>query len=140
MIRHIAAAGIAALFTACTATPQEAGPPRPSTTGQALAQIACPHRIAEANAWVNHMPGAGRTPRTLNVDVRLVEATDTAILLKSSASTGDTLILEIRTSPAAPIKGRLAYREPVPDPLPKRITFFCRGGEIHAIDKIERVY
>ena len=93
MARHIAAAGIAALLIACTAAPQEAGPPRPSTTGQALAQIACPHRIAEANAWVNYMPGPGRSPRTLNVDVRLVEATDTAILLKSVASTGDTLIL-----------------------------------------------
>jgi hypothetical protein len=86
------------------------------------------------------MPGAGRAPRTLNVDVRLVEATDTAVLLKSAASTGDTLILEIRTAPTAPIPGRLAYREPVPDPIPKKITFFCRGGEIHAIDKIERVY
>lgn len=140
MLRYIGAAGIAALLTACTATPQEASPPRPTTTGQALAQIACPHRIAEANAWVNHMPGAGRTPRTLNVDVRLVEPTDTAVLLKSSASTGDNLILEIRTAPAAPLAGRLAYREPVPDPVPKRITFFCRGGEIHSIDKIERVY
>ena len=139
MARHFLAAGIVAL-AACTAALQESGPQRPSTAGQALAQMACPHRIAEANAWVNFMPGAGRAPRTLNVDVRLVEATDTAVLLKSAASTGDTLILEIRTAPTAPIPGRLAYREPVPDPIPKKITFFCRGGEIHAIDKIERVY
>jgi len=129
------------LFTAsCTTAAPEADPPAPKTAGQALAQIACPHRIAEANAWVNHMPGVGRAPRELNVDVRLVEATDTAVVLKSSASTGDTLVLEIRTAPTAPIAGRVAYREPVPDPLYKKISFFCRGGEIDAIDRIEQVY
>lgn len=112
----------------------------PKTTGQALAQLACPHRIAEASAWVNHMPGTSRTPRQLQVDVRLAEATDTAIVLRSDASTGDTLILEIRTAPNAPVPGRLAYREPVPDPMYKKISFFCRGGEIHAINRIERVY
>ena len=77
-------------------------PMKPKTTGQALAQLACPHRIAEASAWVNHMPGPGRSARELHVDVRLVEATDTAVILKSVASTGDTLVLEIRTEPTAP--------------------------------------
>jgi hypothetical protein len=110
------------------------------TTGQALAQLACPHRIAEAHAWVNHMPGPNRAPQTLSVDIRLVEATDTAIVLKSSASTGDTLILEIRNAPAAPDPGRLSFREPVPDPLPKKISFFCRGAEISALTKIDQVY
>lgn len=110
------------------------------TTGQALAQIACPHRIVEANAWVNHMPGPNRAPQTLSVDIRLVEATDTAIVLKSPASTGDTLILEIRNAPTAPVPGRLSFREPAPDPLPKKISFFCRGAEISALTKIEQVY
>ena len=86
------------------------------------------------------MPGPNRAPRTLNVDVELVEAKDTAIVLKSEASTGDTLILEIRTSPTAPIPGRLAYREPVPEKMYKRISFYCRGGEIHSLDRIEKVY
>jgi hypothetical protein len=129
---------IAVLASACSAAPQ--GEQERMTTGRALAQQACPHRIAEASAWINHMPGAGRAPRELHVDVRLVEATDTAVLLKSTASTGDNLILEVRTAPAAPVPGRLAYRQPVPDPLPKRITFFCRGGEIDTITKIDRVY
>ena len=40
----------------------------------------------------------------------------------------------------APVPGRLAYREPVPDPMYKKISFFCRGGEVHAIDQIERVF
>jgi hypothetical protein len=86
------------------------------------------------------MPGPGRSPRTLNVDVRLEEPADTAVLLKSVASTSHTLVLEVRTAPAAPVPGRLAYREPVPDPLPQRISFFCRGGEIHSLDRIEKVY
>ena len=131
----------ALMLAACAAPPAPSdGPPAPKTTGQALAQMACPHRIAEAYAWVNHMPGTNRAPRTLNVDVRLAEATDTAVLLKADASTGETLILEIRTGPTAPVPGRLAYREPVPDPLPKKISFFCRGGEIFALDTIEKVY
>lgn len=126
---------------ACAAVPvTPEGPPPPKTTGQALAQVACPVRIAEAYAWVNHMPGPNRSPRTLNVDVRLVEATDTAVILKSAASTGGTLVLEIRSAPQAPLPGRVAYREPVPDPLPKTISFFCRGGEIFTLETIDQVY
>ncbi len=112
----------------------------PTTAGQALAQMACPHRIAEAHAWVNHMPGPGRAARDLQVDVRLVEATDTAVLLKSAASTGDTLVLEIRTAPAAPIAGHAGYREPVPEQLYKKVSFFCRGGEIYSLNGVEKVY
>jgi hypothetical protein len=131
----------ALLLAGCLAPPAPVNAPSaPATTGQALAQMACPVRIAEAYAWVNHMPGPGRTARQLHVDVRLVEATDTAVFLRSDASRGDTLILEIRTAPTAPIPGRLAYREPVPDPLYKRVSFFCRGGEIFSLDRIERVY
>ena len=133
-------AGLAIVCASCSMPPQRAEKQEQMTTGLALARVACPHQIAEADAWVNHMPGAGRAPRTLHVDVRLAEATDTAVLLKSAASTGDNLILEVRTSPAAPIPGRLAYREPVPDPLYKRISFFCRGGEVYSINTIERVY
>jgi hypothetical protein len=129
----------AGLLLAACAAPAPKGPP-PLTTGQALAQLACPHRIAEAYAWVNHMPGPGRSPRELHVDVGLLETTDTAVILKSVATTGDTLVLEIRTAPTAPIPGRVAYREPAPNTMYKRISFFCRGGEIHSLDKIEKVY
>jgi hypothetical protein len=132
--------GVAVLLGACASAPLQGAKPEQVTTGQALARVACPHQIAEASAWINYMPGPGRGPRQLNVDVRLKEATDTAVMLKSAASTGDTLILEIRTAPAAPVPGRLAYREQVPDPIPKRISFFCRGGEIYALDEIEKVY
>lgn len=133
----------ALLLSAGCASPPEApinDPLKPKTTGQALAQMACPHRIAEAAAWVNHMPGPGRSARELHVDVRLVEATDTAVILKSTATTGDTLVLEIRTAPTSPVAGRVAYREPVPDPMYKRVSFFCRGGEIYTLHRIEKVY
>lgn len=132
--------GAILLVSACTTPVEQANPTNPTTTGQALAQMACPHRIAEAASWVNHMPGPGRSARELHVDVRLAEATDTAVMLKSAASTGETLVLEIRTAPTAPVAGRVAYREPVPDPLYKRVSFFCRGGEIYSLDRIEKVY
>jgi hypothetical protein len=130
---------VALLLAGCVSPPV---PPdtNPRTTGQALAQMACPHRIAEASAWVNHMPGPNRSPRQLIVAVDLADPNDTAVMLRSPASTGEVLVLEIRTAPAAPVPGHLGYREPVPDPLYKRISFFCRGGEIHSLDRIERVY
>ena len=136
---RILAGGLLVLTAACT-TPVEQNPTNPTTAGQALAQLACPHRIAEASAWVNYMPGPGRGKRDLNVDVRLVEATDTAVMLKSAASTGDTLVLEIRTAPAAPIAGHVAYREPAPERLYKKVSFFCRGGEIYSLNAIGRVF
>ena len=140
---RLAAAFLILLAGGCSSTPAQApvnDPLKPRTTGQALAQMACPHRIAEASAWVNHMPGPGRPARELHVDVRLVEATDTAVVLKSAVSTGDTLVLEIRTSPTAPVPGRIGYQEPVPNPLYKKVSFFCRGGEIYSLDRIEKVY
>ncbi|HVY89752.1 MAG TPA: hypothetical protein VG942_12835 [Hyphomonadaceae bacterium] len=131
---------LCALVLAGCMSPAPGGPTAAPTTGRALAQFACPQRIAEAHAWVNYMPGPGRGPRMLNVDIVLANATDKAIILKSDATTGDTLVLDIRTAPAAPLPGHLAYREPVPDQLYKRISLFCRGGEIHSIDHIERVF
>ncbi|HEY7797767.1 MAG TPA: hypothetical protein VIA80_03310 [Hyphomonadaceae bacterium] len=100
----------------------------------------CPHRVSEASAWVNYMPGPARGPRELHVDVQLADVGDTVILIKSAASTADSLILEMRTTSAAPIPGRAAYREPASDPLPKRIILRCQGGEIDAITRIEKVY
>lgn len=140
MLRTVLAAGFAAGLLGCASPLPPSGMPAPQTAGQALARLACPHHIAQARAWVNHMPGIGRAPRDLNVDVRLAEATDTAVMLKSVASTGDHLVLEIRTAPAAPIPGRLSYREPASDRLYSRISFFCRGGQIHVLEAIEHVY
>ena len=137
MNRAILVAGLA-VVSAC-AGPQPQKPP-PVSAGQALAQYTCPHRIAEAHAWVNMMPAINRATRSLVVDIRLADQTDTAVILRSSASTGDTLVLEIRTSPVAPMPGHLSYREPVPEQLYKRISFFCRGGEIASISQIDKVY
>jgi hypothetical protein len=131
---------LAALLVAGCVAPAAPPATNPQSTGQALAQFACPHRILEASAWINYMPGPNRSPRQLTIEVKLAEPSDTAVMLRSPASTGETLVLEIRTAPAAPVPGRLGYRESVPDPLYKRISFFCRGAEIHSVDRIERVY
>jgi hypothetical protein len=129
----------ATLIQGCATPP--APSTRPVTTGQALAQSACPHRIVEANAWVNHMPGPGRAPRDLQVEVRFADAGDQAMILKSPATKpGDTLVLEVRTVEAAQRPGRIDWREPVSDPPFKRISFFCRGAEIFALNEIQKVY
>jgi hypothetical protein len=134
MIR-LALAVIVPLASACS---------MPSQGDQATAggqpPAGCPHRVSEASAWVNYMPGPARGPRELHVDVQLADVADTAILIKSAASTADNLVLEVRTTSAAPIPGRAAYREPASGPLPKRITLRCQGGEIEAITRIEKVY
>jgi len=131
---------LVASFAAVSGCVAPQPPPPPVSAGQALAQYTCPHRIAEAHAWVNMMPAINRASRSLVVDIRLADQTDTAVILRSAASTGDTLVLEIRTSPVAPIPGHLAYREPAPEQLYKRISFFCRGGEIASITQIDKVY
>jgi hypothetical protein len=134
------ALALAASFLAGCAAPA-VDSTRPTTTGQALAQSACPHRITEANAWVNHMPGPGRAARDLQVEVRFADASDKAIILKSAATKpGDTLVLEIRTVQEAQIPGRIAWREPVADPPFKRVSFFCRGAEIFVLNEIQKVY
>jgi hypothetical protein len=126
-------------LAACAAPP--APSTRPTTTGQALAQSACPHRVVEANAWVNHMPGPGRAARDLQIDVRFADAGDQAMIFKSAATKpGDTLVLEIRTVQQAQIPGRIAWREPVADRPFKRVSFFCRGAEIFTISEIQKVY
>lgn len=136
--RWLVFAYVAALG-ACVAPPQPSATP-PSTTGQALALSACPHRIATSEAWINLMPGPRRGPRDINVHLRLADPKDTAVLLKAASARPGELTLEIRTAPASPIPGQLAYREPAGDPWPTRIAILCRGGEIHAIDRIEPVY
>jgi len=134
-----ALASLGLALASCAAPP--APSTRPITTGQALAQSACPHRIVEANAWVNHMPGPGRAARDLQVEVRFADASDQAIIFKSAATQpGDTLVLEIRTVKQAQIPGRIDWREPVSDPPFKRVSFFCRGAEIFALNEILKVY
>ena len=72
---RVGALGIIVLVVAGCATVQQQDS-QPMTTGRALAQTACPHRIAEANAWINHMPGPARAPRELHVDVGGDEVTN----------------------------------------------------------------
>jgi hypothetical protein len=139
---HKPALAIALLGLAACAAPPAPNTANPVTTGQALAQAACPLRVAEANAWVNHMPGGARSPRELNVEVKFANLEDTAIIIRSDATRrGDTLVLDIRsTQSAGQLPGRVDYREPVADPPFKRVSIFCRGGEIFSISEIQKVY
>jgi hypothetical protein len=127
-----------ALAAACAAGPPVQ--PDQQRAGNILARAQCPERVAEAAAWVNHMPGAGRAPRNLIVSARMENAQASALLLKADDSTDETLVLEIRASPTAPLPGRLGYREPAPNPLYSRVVFRCRGGEVFAITQIDQVY
>lgn len=87
------------------------------------------------------MPGRpGRGPREVNVSVRLQQPAATAILLRSPRSTADSLMLEVRAAAAAPIPGRIGYRENAPDPLYQRVVFLCGGSDIYTIAPIQRVY
>lgn len=132
-------AGFVAGLAACAGAPPP--PPEPPlTAGQLLTRTSCPFRIASADAWVNYMPGPARGPRLLHVAVRLQNPTDTAVLLKADVSVPGELTLEVRGAPASAIPGHLSYSEPAPDPMPGRVVLLCRGGELHAITSIERVY
>jgi hypothetical protein len=124
------------VLAACAATPEK---PRVSA-GQVLAQAQCPWRIASAEAWVNMMPGPGHAARQLQVAIRLQSEGDKVMLLKADKSPPGVLALELRQATSVPIEGQAAYREPISDPLPTRIVFICRSGEIAAISKIEKVY
>ena len=136
------ASTLALLGLAACAAPPAPNVANPVTTGQALAQAACPLRVSAANAWVNHMPGGGRSPRTLNVEVKFANLEDTAIIIRSDATRrGDTLVLDVRsTQSAGQLPGRVDYREPVADPPFNRVSIFCRGGEIFSISEIQKVY
>jgi hypothetical protein len=130
---------VAAGLAACASPEAKAPGAGAETFGSALARLSCPYSVTEASAWVNMMPGPGRGGRSLVVSVRLGEATASTILLKTPATTPEKLVLEIRSTEAAPIPGQVAYRETAPNPLYREIILKCRGGEIHAIRAIERV-
>lgn len=130
-------ASCAALLAVGCATQTAATPAKTPTAGQVLAAIACPMRVAKADAWVNMMPGASRT---LHVAVQLDDPAARAVIIKSDVNPPGALNLEIRASDAAPFPGRVTYSEPFSDPPVQRIGLMCRGGEIAAITKIEQVY
>jgi hypothetical protein len=106
------------------------------TTGQLLALTQCSLRIAEARAWVTHPPGRRDVADDLHVSANLLNNA-TAVILRSDASTADTLILEMRFADDGVTPGRVVYREPAPKPLYSRVVFRCRGGDVHVIQKIE---
>ena len=115
----------------CASIPA-AQPPPVSTS-------ACPEHVVEAEAWINRMPGTGASARLLVVSARLADAATTALLLRSDASTPEQLVLDIRAAGAAPMPGRLGYREPAPERPYVRILLRCRGADDYVIHEIAAV-
>jgi hypothetical protein len=128
-------AALAALGLAGCAAPSK--PSQPGSTGQLLALTQCPLRVAEARAWLTHLAGQRETVEDLHVSARLLNDA-TALILRSDASTADTLILEMRISEDSTTPGRIVYRERAPTPLYSRVVFRCHGGDVHVISDIEK--
>ena len=134
---------IAALAASACAAPQPAqkaaGPAQSQTTGRMLAQSSCPVRISDAEAWVDYMPGPGRSPREVHVAARLEKPGETA-MLRSPLTTREALYVEVRATASSARPGMMDYREAAPDPLFKRVVFLCRGGEIYSVETLKTIY
>jgi hypothetical protein len=105
-----------------------------------LARSACPLRIVSAEAWRNKMPGPESVSRgRVIVAVQFDDPQAGAVVLKSPASTADTLVLELRAGESA-MQGRINYRDDAPSAAYKQVVLRCRGGDIHTIATIENVY
>ena len=129
------AAGIAALaLQGCTAP---AKPSQPGSPAQLLALTQCPLRISEARAWVSRFPGQPQVASDLHVSLNLLNDA-TALILRSEASTSETLVLEMRISETSATPGRIVYREAAPIPIYRRVVFRCHGGDVHVIQTIEK--
>ena len=113
-----------------------AKPTQPGSPAQLLALTQCPLRIAAARAWVTHFPGQHQVASDLHVSADLLNQA-TALILRSDASTGDTLVLDMRISETSATPGRIVYRETPPSPLYRRVVFRCHGGDVHVIQTIE---
>lgn len=131
-------AAVALLGSACADAPK--APPKAKAetpiAGQLLALTQCPMRIAEARAWVDLAPGAGRDPRNLHVAVKFEKADQTGLVLRSEASTAETLVLELRISDTSQEAGGARYLEPAPSPLYRRIVLRCHGGDVRVLSDI----
>jgi hypothetical protein len=138
--RGMFAAGLAALAVAgCSEAPRPAKPPSArqlGSTGQLLALTQCPLRISQARAWITRLPGQKHVQEDLHISASLLNNA-TAVILRSDASTADTLILEMRFAEESVTPGRIVYREPAPKPPYNRVIFRCHGGDVYVIRTIE---
>ena len=134
----LACAALALALGACASQPApQATAPKAS---ELLARSACPLRIVSAEAWRNRMPGPDSASRgQVIVAVKFDDPQAGAVVLKSGASTADTLVLELRAGESA-MQGRADYRDDAPSAGYQRVILRCRGGDIHTIAKIETVH
>ncbi len=111
-----------------------------TTAGQLLARSACPIQVRKAEAWRNKMPAVGdASTGAVSVVVEFQDSKSGAVVLRSDASTDDTLVLDLRAGESA-MTGRVDYREERPQGAYKRVVLRCRGGDIFVIGAIESVY
>jgi hypothetical protein len=136
LARGLASAIAIAVTIAVAGCAAPAKPTQPGTAGQLLALSQCPLRIAAARAWVSHLPGQRQVATDLHVSADLLNHA-TAVILRSDASTPETLVLEMRISEDSTTPGRIVYREAAPKPLYRQVVFRCHGGDVHIIQPIE---
>ncbi len=130
-------AGLVALIAGCGWL----GPVRADTQEAVAGSSACWIALNDASAWINRMPGPARADaRPVIVSAQMTDARAKAVLEKSDASAGTTLVLEVIESDAAPIPGRLAWRGAAPDVMYERVEIRCGGEVLRVIDGVERVY
>ena len=128
------AAAMAALAVQGCSAP--AKPAQPGSPAQLLALTHCPLRIGEARAWVSRFPGQPQIAADLPVSVNSLNDA-TALIMRSEASTTDTLVLEMRISETSTTHGRIAYREAAPNPIYRRVVLACHGAYVDTIQTIE---
>ena len=132
-LARLLASAMAVGVAGCSAP---AKPAQPGTTGQLLALTQCPLRIIAARAWVSHLPGRRQVATDLHVSAELLNHA-TAVILRSDASTAESLVLDMRISEESTTPGRIVYREAAPKPLYRQVVFRCHGGDVHVIRAIE---
>lgn len=106
------------------------------------AQSGCPWTPVSARAWVNRMPGPNRPDAApLIVHLELAKQSTPVMMMRSTHTTSDTLVLELSQSDDTRLGLRgAAYRETSPTPLYKNIIIRCSGAELTRIDAIQAVH
>ena len=115
--------------------PQAAAPAAAAddTETDASPAPACP-AVTRAEAWVNRMPGVGSSSPKMMV-VLGIDSEESWMLAPLDMPAAMGLILDLRPGGNS-VPGTVAYRQPVPSPLPGRISILCRGKSAATIDGV----
>lgn len=96
-------------------------------------EFACPG-VKKASAWVNRMPGPGRSSANFHIALRLDDAQSWML---SPETSGEAGVMTLSLMPGGPaVAGTAGYRQAVPDPLPDEIRIQCHGKTVAIIDDV----